>query len=69
MTDAIFLEFVRWAVLPILLAGLGICTHNIIKNMRLWRKNGDTPLFFWSDWIAWYTMLLCVVAWILLWVF
>ena len=66
--DVVFIEFIRWATVPILLLAFGICTYNVYKDMKYWLKNHKTPVLFWINWIEWYIFLLGIVAWVILWV-
>ena len=33
MNDGIFVEFIRWAVVPILLLAFGLSSYNVYKDM------------------------------------
>lgn len=66
--DDVFVEFIRWAAVPILLLAFGICTYNVYKDMKYWLRKHQTPVLFWGNWIEWYIVLLCMVAWVILWV-
>lgn len=61
MNDGIFVEFVRWAVVPILLLAFSLCTYNVYKDMKYWLRNHQTPVLFWE--IGLNGILLCC-AWL-----
>ena len=66
--DNIFIEFIRWAAVPILLLAFGVNSYNVYKDMKYWLRKRQTPVLFWGNWIEWYIVLLCIVAWVILWV-
>lgn len=66
--DDVFVEFIRWAAVPILLLAFGLSSYNVYKNMKYWLRKHQTPVLFWGNWIEWYIILLCMVAWVILWV-
>lgn len=68
MNDGIFVEFIRWAVVPILLFAFCLSSYNVWKGMKYWLKTHQTPVLFWSNWIEWYVVLLCMVVWVILFV-
>lgn len=67
-SERIFLEFVRWACVPILLFGFGICSHNVYKDMKYCLRKHHLPVFFFGNLFTWYVMLLLSIAWVILWV-
>ena len=66
--DDVFVEFIRWAVVPVLLLAFGVSSYNVYKDMKYWLRKHQTPVLFWVNWIEWYIVLLCMVAWVILWV-
>ena len=66
--DNVFIEFIRWAVVPILSLAFGVSSYNVYKDMKYWHRKRQTPVLFWTNWIEWYIVLLCMVAWVILWV-
>lgn len=69
MSDVVCIEFIRWAIVPILLLVFCLSSYNVYKGMKYWLRKHKTPVFFWGNWVEWYVILLCVVTWILLWVY
>lgn len=68
MTESIFLEFIRWAVVPIILFCFGVCSYNVYKDMKYCFEKHQTPVFFWGNLLTWYITVLLIVAWVILWV-
>lgn len=68
MSDAIFIEFIRWACVPILLLAFSLSSYNVYKDMKYWFRKHQTPAFFWGNWMQWYVVLLLIIAWVILWV-
>ena len=66
--DKVFVEFVRWAVVPILLLAFCLSSYNVWNVMKYWLKKLQTPVLFWGNWIECYVVLLCMVAWVILFV-
>ena len=66
--DQVFIEFIRWAVVPSLLLAFGLSSYNVWKGMKYWLKTHQTPVLFWSNWIEWYIVLLFIGTWVILWV-
>lgn len=66
--DNVFVEFIRWAVVPILSLVFGVSSYNVCKDMKYWHRKRQTPVLFWVNWIEWYVVLLYMVAWVILWV-
>ena len=64
--DNVFVEFIRWAVVPILLLGFGVSSYNVYKDMKYWLRKRQTPVLFWINWMQWYVVLLCMAAWVIL---
>ena len=69
MSDTVFIEFVRWAVVPILLLAFCLSSYNVYKDMKYWFRKHQTPVFFWGNWMQWYVVLLLIVVWVLFWVY
>lgn len=67
--EKIFWEFVRWAIVPILLLTFSLSSYNVYKGMKYWFRKHQTPVFFWGNWVEWYTLLLGIVAWVILWIY
>lgn len=67
-SDTVFIEFLRWGVVPILLLAFGVSSYNVYKDMKYWLRKRQTPVLFWGNWIWWYVVLLLIVAWVILWV-
>ena len=66
--DDVFVEFIRWAAVPILLLAFGLSSYIVYKDMKYWLRKHQTPVLFWGNWIEWYIVLLCMVAWVIFWV-
>lgn len=69
MSDTVFIEFVRWAVVPILLLAFCLSSYNVYKDMKYWLRKHQTPVFFWGNWMQWYVVLLLIAVWVLFWVY
>ena len=46
--EKIFWEFVRWAIVPILLLTFSLSSYNVYKDMKYWFRKHQTPVFFWG---------------------
>lgn len=68
MSESVFVEFIRWACVPILLFGFGICSHNVYKDMKYCLRKHHPPMFFGGNLFLWYAMLLLIITWAILWV-
>lgn len=66
--DNIFVEFIRWAAVPVLLLAFGVSSYNVYKDMKYVLRKHQTPVLFWGNWIEWYVVLLLIVAWVILWI-
>lgn len=49
--DNVFVEFIRWAIVPVLLLAFGVNSYNVYKDMKYWLRNRQTPVLFWGNWI------------------
>ena len=67
-SEVVFIEFIRWACVPILLLAFSLCSYNVYKDMKYWLRKHRTPIFFWGNWVEWYVILLLIIAWVILWV-
>lgn len=64
----IFVEFIRWACVPILLLVFGLRSYNVYKDMKYCLRQHQTPILFWENLIEWYIVLLFIGTWVILWV-
>ena len=64
----VFVEFIRWACVPILLLTFSLSSYNVCKDIKYCLKKHQTPVLFWENLIEWYIVLLFIGTWVILWV-
>lgn len=68
--DEVFKNFIMLALLPVLLTGISVEANHVYRNMKAKLRDQKKYIpFFWWDWFMWYTMLLFLVMWIIVWTY